>query len=227
MPKVKIPRKSTNVDMTAMCDVAFLLLSFFILATKQKPPEVLAVKTPNSVSSKIASDKAILITLTKEGHTFIMLGEDAKKKEILENINLTKQLGLSPAEMAKWQKQEFIGLPLNQIKSALSSNMVQDPSKMSGIPLDSSATSNNEMVDWMRSASNVFAVAGVDRKDFEKLLLVKGDGDVLYPKFRSIKEAFKKNEIFKFQIVTNGQPAPKGSELYISQQAKLSGQVIK
>ena len=37
--KVKIPRKSTNVDMTAMCDVAFLLLTFFILATKQKPPE--------------------------------------------------------------------------------------------------------------------------------------------------------------------------------------------
>ena len=29
MPKVKIPRKSTAVDMTAMCDVAFLLLSFF------------------------------------------------------------------------------------------------------------------------------------------------------------------------------------------------------
>ncbi|MFM7710399.1 MAG: biopolymer transporter ExbD, partial [Ferruginibacter sp.] len=34
MPKIKIPRKSTNIDMTAMCDVAFLLLSFFILATK-------------------------------------------------------------------------------------------------------------------------------------------------------------------------------------------------
>ncbi|MFZ4769674.1 MAG: biopolymer transporter ExbD, partial [Ferruginibacter sp.] len=29
--------------MTAMCDVAFLLLSFFILATKQKPQEVLSV----------------------------------------------------------------------------------------------------------------------------------------------------------------------------------------
>ncbi|MEY4291989.1 MAG: hypothetical protein RIQ61_366, partial [Bacteroidota bacterium] len=33
MPKVKIPRKSTVVDMTAMCDVAFLLLTFFMLAT--------------------------------------------------------------------------------------------------------------------------------------------------------------------------------------------------
>jgi hypothetical protein len=47
MPKLKIPRKSTTIDMTAMCDVAFLLLSFFILATKQKPPEVLTVSPPS------------------------------------------------------------------------------------------------------------------------------------------------------------------------------------
>mgnify|MGYP001342077975 CR=1 FL=1 len=79
MPKVKIPRKSTIIDMTAMCDVAFLLLSFFILATKQKPPEVLAVKTPTSVSSKAAPDKSILVTLTKEGKVFLMLGDDTKK----------------------------------------------------------------------------------------------------------------------------------------------------
>jgi biopolymer transport protein ExbD len=219
MPKVKIPRKSTAVDMTAMFDVAFLLLSFFILATKQKPPEVLAVKTPNSVSSKVASDKAILITLTKDGRTFIMLGEDAKKKEILENMNLTKSLGLTPQEMARWQKQTFIGLPLGQIKASLAQSGEQNPATMPGIPLDSSATSNNEMIDWMRSSSNVFAAAQVDRKEFEKLLLIKGDGDALYPKFRSIKEAFKKNEIYKFFIVTNGQPAPAGSELYLSQKS--------
>ncbi len=29
MPKVKIPRKSTTIDMTAMTDVAFLLVNIF------------------------------------------------------------------------------------------------------------------------------------------------------------------------------------------------------
>lgn len=214
MPKVKIPRKSTAVDMTAMCDVAFLLLSFFILATKQKPPEVLSVQTPNSVSTKVASDKAILITLTKDGRTFLMLGEDAKKTEVLANINETKALGLSPAELQKWGKQQFIGVPLNQIKGLLARTGELSPSTMPGIPTDST---NNEMVDWLRSIANVFAVAQIDQKDLEKILLVKGDNDALYPKFKSIKEALKKNEIYKFQIVTNGTPAPAGSELYISQ----------
>jgi biopolymer transport protein ExbD len=211
MPKVKIPRKSTAVDMTAMCDVAFLLLSFFILATKQKPPEVLAVQVPSSVSTKVASDKAILITITKDGRTFLMLGEDAKKKEVLENINLTKSLGLSPNELAKWGKQAYIGTPLNLVKGTLALPKEPAADKAPGIPTDSA---NNEMVDWMRSVTNVFAAAQVDQKELEKILLIKGDAEALYPKFRSIKEAFKKNEIYKFQIVTNGTPAPLGSELY-------------
>jgi biopolymer transport protein ExbD len=213
MPKVKIPRKSTAVDMTAMCDVAFLLLSFFILATKQKPPEVLAVAVPSSVSTKVASDKAILITITKDGRTFLMLGEDAKKKEILENINLTKALGLSPAELQKWGKQSYIGTPFNLVKGTLALATEMPADRAAGIPTDST---NNEMIDWMRSVTNVFGAAQVEQRELEKILLIKGDQDALYPKFKSIKEAFKKNEIYKFQIVTNGTPAPMGSELYIS-----------
>ena len=48
MPKVKIKRKSTVTDMTAMCDVAFLLLTFFILTATARQPEALEVETPSS-----------------------------------------------------------------------------------------------------------------------------------------------------------------------------------
>ncbi|MDB5202594.1 MAG: biopolymer transporter ExbD [Ferruginibacter sp.] len=208
MPKVKIPRKSTTVDMTAMCDVAFLLLSFFILATKQKPPEVLTVTPPSSVASQVAPDNAILITLIKDGRTFLMLGDETKKSDILKNINDAKGLGLSPAELAKWNKQQFIGLPLNKIKGSLALAKEIPADKMEGIPTDST---NNEMVDWLRSVTNVYA--GGDQKALEKMLLVKGDNNALYPAFKNIKQAFKKNDIYKFRIVTNGQAPPPGSEL--------------
>ena len=81
MPKVKIPRKSTVIDMTAMCDVAFLLLSFFILATKQKPPEAVSVMAPSSVSNKVAKEEAILVTLTKDGKIFLLLGGRNEAKQ--------------------------------------------------------------------------------------------------------------------------------------------------
>lgn len=210
MPRVKIPRKSTHVDMTAMCDVAFLLLTFFILATKQKPPEVLSVNPPNSISAKVAPEKAILITMTADGRAFLTLGDDTKKMDILENINQTRGLNLTAKDLQKWNKQEFIGLPLNQIKGYLEMEHPIEPAKMPGIPVKDST--NNEMIDWIRSISNAYA--GTDQNKLQQILLVKGDNEALYPVFRNIKEALKKNEIYKFRVVTNGQPIPVGSELY-------------
>jgi len=209
MPKVKIPRKSTSVDMTAMCDVAFLLLTFFILATKQKPPEVLAVKTPTSVSSKVAPDKAILITLTKEGKVFLMLGDDTKKNAIIDDFNTTRNLQLTPAELKKLKNTEFIGLPVNKLKSALNATTEISPTLMDGIPTDSL---NNELAFWMRSVSNAYK--GEDQRTLQDMILVKGDGEALYPIFKGIKSALKANEIFKFRIVTEGEAVPMGSELY-------------
>ncbi|MGC4102280.1 ExbD/TolR family protein [Ferruginibacter sp.] len=210
MGRAKIPRKSTNIDMTAMCDVAFLLLSFFILATKQKPPEAVAVVAPSSVSSKAAPEKSILITLTKEGKVFLMMGDDTKKLDILNDINKTKALGLSDAEVKKLDKMSFIGMPLNKLKGLADLAEPLPATKMEGIPIKDSAT--NEMVDWIRSITNAYA--GGSQKELEEMLLLKGDGDALYPDFKNIKYALKKNNILKFKIVTNSESAPVGSELY-------------
>lgn len=211
MPKLKIPRKSTTIDMTAMCDVAFLLLSFFILATKQKPPEVLTVSPPSSISAKAAPDKSILITLTKDGRVFLMLGDETEKADILSNINTLKGLNLTAAELKKWEKSAFIGMPFGQIKSSLNMASEIPANKLPGIPSDST---NNELIDWMKSITNVYA--GTDQRKLQEMLLVKGDNDAFYPKFKSIKTAFKKNEIYKFRIVTNGESVPVGSELYLN-----------
>jgi biopolymer transport protein ExbD len=208
MPKVKIPRKSTNIDMTAMCDVAFLLLSFFILATKQKPPEVLTVKTPTSVSSTVAPDKAILITLTRDGKVFLMLGDETKKNAIIDDFNTTRGLQLTPAELAKLKKSEFIGLPVNKLKSALNATQEIPANLMDGIPVDSS---NNELTYWMKSVTNAYK--GEDQRKLQDMILVKGDIEALYPIFKNVKEAFKANELFKFRIVTEGETVPAGSEL--------------
>lgn len=210
MPKVKLPRKSTAVDMTAMCDVAFLLLSFFILATKTKPPEAVAVMTPSSVSTKIAKEEAILVTLTKEGKVYLMLGDKAKKDAILEDINTTKALGLSPAELKKLKKMEFIGMPFNKIKSMLQLSEPMEPKKMEGIPTGDSA--HNELTDWIGSVVRSYAGESMDNLN----LLVKGDNAAKYPAFKFVKDSFKRNDIFKFKIVTNPEGVPAESELAVN-----------
>src|SRR5271154_6064513 len=101
MGRAKLPRKSTNIDMTAMCDVAFLLLSFFILATKFKPPEALSVVTPSSVSTKVAPEKnVVLVTIDKDGKVYLSVSDAnmPEKKAIIEEINTSKNNGLTEQE---------------------------------------------------------------------------------------------------------------------------------
>lgn len=212
MGRAKLPRKSTSIDMTAMCDVAFLLLSFFILATKQKPPEAVAVQSPTSTQTKAASDpsKSILITLNKDGKCFLMLGEETKKLDIIQDINTTRTLGLTDAEMVRLSKMKVLGMPLGQIKGMIGLNQAIPPTKMEGIPIKDSA--NNELVDWIRSITNAYK--GTSQRELEDKILLKGDIDALYPQFKNIKIALKQNDIYKFRIVTNSEVAPVGSELY-------------
>src|ERR1700759_4233919 len=124
MPRAKIPRKSTNIDMTAMCDVAFLLLSFFILATKFKPPEALSVVTPSSVSSKVAPDKnVVLITMDHEGKVYFSVSDanTSEKRDIIDAINTSKNLGLTDAEKKNFYANPaaYIGVPFSKLKPYL------------------------------------------------------------------------------------------------------------
>ena len=82
MAKHKLPRKSTHIDMTAMCDVAFLLLTFFMLATKFKPDEPVVVKTPSSISDIIMPENSILLTVDPSGKVFFDY-DNKKAKAIL------------------------------------------------------------------------------------------------------------------------------------------------
>jgi len=219
MPRAKIPRKSTNIDMTAMCDVAFLLLSFFILATKFKPPEALTVVTPSSVSSKVAPDKNVmLITMDRDGKVYFSIsdGNTTEKKEVIEAINTSKNLGLTEAEKKNFyaNPSSYIGVPFSKLKPYLDLGIDQVKGyTQPGIPAQDST--NNELVDWVRATVGAF--------QGEKMnILVKGDDAAKYPSFQGVIIAFKKNDQLKFQLVTNPVVAPLGSELDKLQRASGS-----
>ena len=204
MGRAKIKRGSTNIDMTAMCDVAFLLLSFFILTTKFKPAEAVEVTPPSSVSSKAApQNDAFLVSISKDGAVFIQMS-DEMKADVLEDLAKTRGIKFSPEDVKYFQQSLFVGTPLSQLPQFIRIKPEDLHNiKVSGVPHDST---NNELRDWINAAVNVY-------RDRKINFLIKGDNNSKYPVFRDVIEAFKKNEIFKYQLVTNPEGVPAGSEL--------------
>ena len=209
MPSVKLPRKSTDTDMTPFVDVAFLILSFFMLATKFKPPEPVEITTPGSVNSqKLPENNAVMIIVDSTNRVyFSVLSEKDKGKydAIIQDINTKRTLGLSPAEMANYRQTFAVGCSFGNLKQLLSldpkeQNKLQQP----GIPVLDSA--NNELVWWIAASKAAFAGEPLN-------YLIKGDGKSKYPTFEAVISALKRNDEFKYNLVTALDDIPSNSEL--------------
>ncbi len=77
MSKVKKHRVGVQLDMTPMVDVAFLLLTFFMLTTTFKPPEEVQVTVPDS-HSQLKLPSANVITLSINQQEEIWMDVDAQ-----------------------------------------------------------------------------------------------------------------------------------------------------
>jgi len=209
MARPKIAHKSTNVDMTAMCDVAFLLLSFFILIAKFKPAEAIPVTTPTSVAAKVAPAKdLVMITINKEGKVFISMDDEPNKEYIANTLNNTKNLGIN---VKAFVKASFIGSSFGQLKAFLA--IPEDQRKgnlLPGIPVDTTKGAN-ELSEWMHLINDSYQGKKMN-------LLLKGDNLAKYPSIKGVIDAFKKNDFLKFQMVTNPESVPIGSELWKNNQ---------
>jgi biopolymer transport protein ExbD len=219
MPSVKMPRKSTATDMTPFVDIAFLILSFFIMATKFKPEEPVKVETPASVSSDILKENnSLLITIDNSSKVYVSISvigtkdeKTAKLGAFINDINTSRNLGLTPAEIDQFiRTTPIIGVPFNLLKGYLDLSPDQRTNfKHPGIPvLD---TLNNELVWWVASAKRAFS-------NQKLIYLVKGDNESKYPAFEAIINAMRKNEEFKYNLITSQEGAPTGTDLYKERQ---------
>ncbi|RPE12826.1 biopolymer transporter ExbD [Chitinophaga lutea] len=220
MPKVKMPRKSTNIDMTAMCDVAFLLLTFFMLATKFKPDEPVAVVTPSSINTQLLPDSdVILLTVAKDGRVFFSMDGQPKRRQLIEDLNTNFKLGLEKKEINNFIVGSSVGTDFKNLKQVL--NMSADQRKSSniekGIPMDSA---NNELGIWIEYARAAQGAAGGGMSKLK--YCIQADNDVPYPVIKKVLDTFKDKKIQKLNLVTNLEAKPAGSAAAIYEEQQQS-----
>ncbi|NHM08087.1 biopolymer transporter ExbD [Flavobacterium sp. CYK-4] len=193
---IKMKKKSTSTDMTAMCDVAFLLLTFFILTATAKVPEVMPVDTPAStVQTKLPEKDLATLTVGNGKVFFDVKGKDVRIRT-LELMGNKYGVKFSEEDQNKFAIMESFGVPVQNLKQILDMSpsdrkSVQQP----GIPKDSL---DNQLAEWVQNAR----IANIELHDKELELAIKGDAKEEYPVIRKVMDILQDQKINSFSLVT-------------------------
>ncbi|MDI9256610.1 MULTISPECIES: ExbD/TolR family protein [Flavobacterium] len=202
MAKIKMSKKSTSIDMTAMCDVAFLLLTFFILTATAKVPEPLPVDTPNStVQTKLPETGLVMITVGKsdgKDQVFFGMKDRAVRSGALDYMAQKYKVQFTDQQKAQFALVEEFGVPMGALPALLDLKGADRAKKgvQSGIPLDSL---DNQLQDWIQYARK----ANIDNGGTKELeFAIKGDAKELYPQIKKVMDILQDQKINNFNLVT-------------------------
>ena len=202
MAKVKMSKKATSIDMTAMCDVAFLLLTFFILTATAKAPEALPVDTPSStVQTKLPETGLVMLTVGKSDgkeQVFYGMKDRAIRSGALDYMAQKYKVEFTDKEKEQFALVEEFGVPIEELKGLLELKASDRVKKgvQSGIPCDSI---NNQLQDWIQGARK----ANIENGGTKELqIAIKGDAKELYPQIKKVMDILQDQKINSFNLVT-------------------------
>lgn len=196
MAAVKPKRHGPSMDMTAMCDVAFLLLTFFIMTTQFKSEESVTINTPSSIAEEILPDANMAtVSIDPNGHYYFGITNPMERAPFAAKLNEKYSLGLGNAELNTFSKIAEIGVPMKALKQFLSlTDGERARLKVEGIPCDST---DNELVKWIE----------VYTRDVnpQANLAIRGDVKTQYPAVKILFDELGKADINKFRLITKSE----------------------
>jgi biopolymer transport protein ExbD len=199
MPRAHIARKSTLLDMTAMCDVAFLLLTFFMLTSNFIKKEAVAVNMPSSISEiKIPERNIMMILVDAKGRVFFGIDGQENREKVLAKMGETYNVIFTPQETKEFGLINSFGVPMSLMKQFLDLKP-EDRDRAEnaiGIPCDSL---DNQFKNWVSAARNV-------NKEYR--IAIKGDRATAYPVIKKLMGTLQDLNENRYNLITSLENAP-------------------
>lgn len=193
MKQVPSPSKKTpRLDMNPMVDMAFLLVSFFMLATTFKTAEPFLIEKPLSHSElKVPETNVVIISVSDQGQVFFTIDGKFVRERLLTLVGEHQGIIFSEAEKSHFALMSSIGMPVGELKDflALPSDVWQEVDQP-GIPCDSL---HNELTEWV-----LFARVANPRVH----IAVNADKDVPYRHVQQVIQTLINNRIYRFNLFT-------------------------
>ncbi len=222
MPKLKMPKSSPSIDMTPMVDLAFLLVTFFMLSASFRSPEPFEVSLPSSVTDKDIPKNALIVTVDKTGKIFFNVSNPEAKGEVLDNIASTYNIKFTEDERQEFQMMASFSCPVNKLKEYINSEAeIRKEAFPEGIPADTSEALTNELRYWIQfgdaAARNTGRTnfeeakmknASVKIDDFKPKYILRVDGDTEYSKAKKVIDVFRDLNLNNLNFITSMEIAP-------------------
>ena len=196
MNKLRLIRfKNMTVDMTAMCDVAFLLLVFFVLTARFKPYEPMKISLPaytNRIADDFENNNGIIYIA--DGKVMFEIADEKLRKQTLLAMGNKYHISFSVGEQELFIKSPVIGASISQLKQY--DQHYLDFSANENRP---GITYGGELYNWIREAR--VADRAINDKDLR--IIIKADKSQGYPVIKQVVAILQKQNINKFSLLTD------------------------
>jgi len=215
MPKVKLPRNSPSIDMTPMVDLAFLLVTFFMLTTKFRPEEPVKVVIPSSVSTTKIPENLTTISIDSAGRVFIDMDGKDVRPQVLQAVMQKYKQPITTLDMSRFAVMGAFGVPINQLRQYIEADDAQRKimsNASAGIPKDT--LKNDELADWINASLSYseqdYASKQAKNPTVKRMrYAIKADGTSKYKIVKEVMDICQKQGIQHFELITSLKSMPK------------------
>lgn len=218
MPKIKIPKSSPSIDMTPMVDLAFLLVTFFMLAASFRSSEPVQVDVPSSISDKIIPENVLLVTIDKGGQVFFNLSGVEARRELLQNMSAKYKVAFTPEQIEQFTFMTSFGCTMQELPRYISTPGQERAKLNTTIPMDST---NNQLKDWifygnvaaLNSGKTAYEEAKLkgeapEINDYKPKFILKVDGKAAYVHAQNVINVFRDLDLNNLNFITSMEQAP-------------------
>jgi biopolymer transport protein ExbD len=214
MPKIKIPKGAPSLDMTPMVDLAFLLVTFFMLTAAFRMAEPVVVDPPSSVAEKLLPENTIMITVDNIGRPFFGLSNGEARVNCLKRMGERHHVNFTEQQIKKFAGMSSFGVDIKDLPRYIDAT---DPERLKfqpqkGIPNDS--LNNPQLHDWIlfaaQEANAIYSrekekakANGAEFKGEKVRYAIKADGKAKYISIKSVIKTFTDMDIYRFNLITS------------------------